>query len=57
MVQSFLYSVEYIELCFELNEKFENTDKELNDIRAYIKQKINHKYNSDLVEEKSYNKY
>ena len=28
-----------------------------NDKRAYIKKKINHKYNSGLVEEKSYKRY
>ena len=56
-----------IEDKIRLKESKQEFDKEFieiarsvykeNDIRASIKHKINHRYNSDLVEEKSYNKY
>ena len=48
----------------ERNQEFDKEFVELarsvykeNDKRAYIKKEINQKYNSDLVEEKSYNNY
>ena len=48
----------------EINQEFDNDFIQLarsvykvNDLRAAIKKEINEKYNSELVEEKSYNDY
>ncbi len=56
-----------IEDKIRIKERNQEFDKEFiqlarsvykeNDIRAYIKKEINKKYNSELIEEKSYNKY
>ena len=43
------FDSEFIQLARSVYQK--------NDIRALIKQEINYKYNSDLIEEKSYKKY
>tara|TARA_Y100001968_G_scaffold109363_1_gene98917 strand:- start:778 stop:1191 length:414 start_codon:yes stop_codon:yes gene_type:complete len=64
IINNSLWNIEDKIRLKECNQQFDNEFIELarsvylkNDIRASIKKEINQKYNSDLVEEKHYNKY